>query len=381
VRRRARDLLCCRSDGQPWKQREEEGRCFELVTVEPKVVSGHKFAEGQGLDWSAERERLLRSRVDELGLKIEGTRLEPLVEQLHAELEAAGIDLKPPVFLSDEWGCPEGVPAIGVPFYLADDRLSRLEKEVMESIEAESDEEVLAYLRHEAGHAFNYAYQLFETEEWHELFGPYSRPYREQYEPNPFSRNFVRHIPGWYAQKHPDEDFAESFAVWLTPGSDWRKTYAGWGCLPKLEYVERIVKQVGRTPPRVEVGYDASSELAYSMADYHRRLAHQSIDVPAYFDGDLRELFREGIPKGHSATLRAAEFVRSQRRTLVGNISYWTGLHEGIVRSLIEHFADRCEQLSLWLLEEEREELLSKLTVYATTLCMNRLYKGDFIIK
>ena len=340
-----------------------------------------KFAESAGLDWSAERERLLRSRVDELGLRVEGTRLEPLVNALYTELDQAGIDLKPPVFLSDEWGCPEGVPAIGIPFYLADARLSRLEKELMESIEAETDDEILAYLRHEAGHAFNYAYRLYETEEWHELFGPYSRPYREHYEPNPFSRNFVRHIPGWYAQKHPDEDFAESFAVWLTPGSDWRTVYAGWGCLPKLEYVERTVRAVGRTPPKVGIEYDASAELSYSMDEYYRRLSHQKIELPAYYDGDLKDLFHEGVPDGAAATESAHDFLLAQRRRVVGTISYWTGLHESIVRSLIEHFAERCDKLGLWLLQEEREELLVKLTAYATTLCMNRLYKGDFIIR
>jgi len=344
-------------------------------------VSAAKFAE-HPLDWSAERERLLRARVDELGLTVEGTRLEPLVRQLHVELDAAGIALKPRVFLSDEWGCPEGIPAIGVPFYLADERLSRLEKEVMESIEAESDQEILAYLRHEAGHAFNYAYRLYETEEWHELFGPYSRPYREDYEPNPFSRNFVRHIAGWYAQKHPDEDFAESFAVWLTPNSDWRAAYAGWGCLPKLEYVERIVRELGRNEPLVDTVYDAGAELSYSLAEYHSRLAHRPVEMPAYFDGDLKELFHQGEPPaGERAVESADEWVSRQRRPLVAHISYWTGLHEGIVRSLIEHFAERCQSLRLWLYEDERDELLSKLTVYATTLCMNRLYKGDFIIK
>ena len=25
------------------------------------------------------------------------------------------------------------------------------------------------------------------------------------------------HLDPWYAQSHPDEDFAETFAVWLTP--------------------------------------------------------------------------------------------------------------------------------------------------------------------
>jgi hypothetical protein len=329
--------------------------------------------------WPEDRERLLRARVSELGLRIEGSRLEPLVQQLYRELEEAGIDLRPPVFLSEEWGCPEAVPAIGIPFYLADARLSRLEKEVMETIEAESDGEIAAYLRHECGHAFNYAYRLYETEAWHETFGPYSRPYREHYEPNPFSRNFVRHIPGWYAQKHPDEDFAETFAVWLTPGADWRATYADWGCLPKLEYVDRIVRELGRTPPKVSTDYDDSQELAYTLSEYHRRFAYQPTEVPSYFDGDLRELFQEG-PRPEGA-LSAEEALLELRRQLVSDIGYWTGLHESIVRSLIEHFAARARALGLWLHAKDRERLSLRVATYATTLAMNRLYKGDFVIK
>lgn len=332
-------------------------------------------------EWSEERKRLLAARVDELGLTIEGTRLQPLVQRLYDELEQAGIDVKPPVFLSDEWGCPSGVPAIGLPFYLADERLSRLEREVMGSIEAESDSEILAYLRHEAGHAFCYAYKLFETEEWHEVYGPYSRPYLEHYEPNPFSRNFVRHLSGWYAQKHPDEDFAESFAVWLTPDSDWRREYGEWACLPKLEYVDRIVREVGRTEPLVAPEYDAADELSWSVEDYHGKLAYEPVELPAYFDGDLKDLFETGEPPTEIEALHASEFLRSLRRSLVDDVSYWTGLHGSIVRSLIEHFIARSEALALWLVPDARPALSQNLTAYVTTLCMNRLYKGDFIIK
>jgi Putative zinc-binding metallo-peptidase len=339
------------------------------------------FLESTGSSWSEERERLLRARVDQLGLRIEGSRLEPLVRQLYLELHEAGISLEPRVFLSDEWGCPEGIAAIGVPFYLADERLARLEKEEMESIEAESDAEIMAYLRHEAGHTFNYAYRLHETEDWHRLFGPYSRPYREHYEPNPFSRNFVRHISGWYAQKHPDEDFAETFAVWLTPGSDWRRVYADWGCLPKLQYVDETVRRIGRAAPVVTTEYDDAEELSWSVAEYHQRLSYQPVELPSHFDGDLRELFQQGEPASEGGVQAASEFMRTLRQPLVQDISHWTGLHEHIVRSLIEHFISRAGQLSLWLHEPEAERVRTKLTVYATTLCMNRLYKGDFIIK
>jgi hypothetical protein len=270
------------------------------------------------------------------------------------------------------------VPLIGVPFYLVDARLASLQKELLENIEAESDEEILAYLRHEAGHAFNYAYRLHESEEWHRLFGPYSRPYLEDYTPNPFSRSFVRHIPGWYAQKHPDEDFAETFAVWLTPGSDWRREYAGWGCLPKLEYVARTVGWLGRTPPLVPVDYDEALDLAEPLARYFERFGYSRQELPAYFDADLKRLFR--APPGDE-TRSAAEFIREQRRALSASIAYWTGLGDATIRSLFEHLIERAEQLGLRMLAAERARCTVELATYATALCMNRLYKGEFVIK
>ena len=347
------------------------------------LIDTTPFTEDVSDDPSLERKALMQKRISDLGLTIEGTRLEPLVKQLYAELEQAGIDLKPPVYLADEWGCPEGIPLIGIPFYLADERLVRLQDELMEGVEAETDEEIIRYLRHETGHAFNYAYRLFETEEWHEIFGPYSRPYREDYKPNPFSRNFVRHISGWYAQKHPDEDFAESFAVWLMPGSNWQEAYAGWGALKKLEYVDRVVKEVGRKPPLVTAeGYDSSGELDYSIAEHYDRYGYKPQELPAYYDGDLRELFDENAPGRQPGTGEpAAAFLHRHRRTLLHQIAYWTGVYEGHVRALFDHFIERCDALDLKVNRHDETALLTELTAYATTLCMNRLYKGDFVIK
>ena len=179
--------------------------------------------------WEQERDALLGRKISELGLTMRGSRVERLVEQLYAELEAKSIAFRPTVYLSDQWGCPDGVPLIGVPFYLVDERLERIEAEMSAGIE--DDAEAMRYMRHECGHAVNYAFTLYERPEWRSTFGPFSRPYRERYRADPFSRAFVRHILGWYAQKHPDEDFAETFAVWLTPGLDWRATYAGWPAL------------------------------------------------------------------------------------------------------------------------------------------------------
>ena len=191
-------------------------------------------------NWESERHTLLTRPISELGLSIHGALVQQLAERLYEELAAKGLYFRPPIYLSDQWGCPEGTPIIGVPFYLADPRLSKIEEEM--AVEVEGEEDVMRYLRHEAGHAFNYAYRLYDRADWRQTFGPYSRPYRERFRANPFSRDFVRHILGWYAQKHPDEDFAETFAVWLTPSLDWREQYDGWPALRKLEYVDRVMR-------------------------------------------------------------------------------------------------------------------------------------------
>lgn len=340
------------------------------------------FAEKAHADWSAERERLLQRKINDLGLKIEGTHLERIVGDLYAELERAGIALRPKVYLSDEWSCPDGVPVIGIPFYLADERLCRIEDEMMDGVEAQTDEEILGYLRHEAGHAFNYAHKLYATEEWERLFGSFALPYLEDFTPRPFSRNYVRHIAGWYAQKHPDEDFSETFAVWLTPDSDWQNAYRGWGCYPKLLYVDRIVKELGRKPPVVTgEDYDfASEELVHSIAEHYRRTRPSLLEVPAYFDDDLRVIFER--PTTAQPTVhfqRAEDFLSAHRRSIVLEIAYFTGLYDVQVKSLINHLVDRCRALELWTDKRNHSEVLIEFMAFATTVCMNKLHHGDFI--
>src|SRR5438093_10797220 len=195
---------------------------------------------------------ILAKPIKELGLKLEGSPLERYVHRLHLELDRKGLKkFHPGCYLTDEWGCPSGQPVIGIPFYLADPKLATLEKEMND---LEDAREIMMYMRHEAGHAFNYAYRLYTSPEWRKLFGPFNRRYREHYRPVPFSRRFVRHIEGWYAQKHPDEDFAETFAVWLTPRSGWRVKYKQWPAIHKLRYVGRVARAFGSQTPAVSTG-------------------------------------------------------------------------------------------------------------------------------
>ena len=325
--------------------------------------------------WDSERQALLARRISDMGLTIRGSLVERMVEQLYDELAARGLSFRPPVYLSDQWGCPDGTPLIGVPFYLADPRLSRIEEEV--SVEVEGEGDVMRYLRHEAGHAFNYAYRLYDRADWRKTFGSYSRPYRERYRVNPFSRDYVRHILGWYAQKHPDEDFAETFAVWLTPDLNWREQYASWPALAKLEYVDRVMREVGDAPPEVPplTPDDLPVEaMTYTVADHYREYAEQlPIDDDSHFDGDLRTLFATAAeaPQGEAAWT----FLRRHRREIVGRIAYWTGESATAVSGFVDFLARRLETLGLRVRGLEASTLI-ELTAFGTAVMMNYRYGG-----
>jgi hypothetical protein len=321
---------------------------------------------------------LLSRRISQLGLKLEGSPVERYVHMLYREVERKGLKhFRPPCYLTDEWGCPSEEPIIGIPFYLADANLARLEKEVDG---LEDQREIRMYLRHEAGHAFNYAYKLFETPEWRELFGPFHRPYRDQYRPVPFDRNFVRHVEGWYAQKHPDEDFAETFAVWLTPGSRWRVRYRGWPVLRKLRYVDRVARAVGDTEPIVRLASTdiTVEEMHMTVEEFFRATHPAPAPVEVALENDLPDFF---LRKGRRRRgLRPAwEMVRQHRTDLINKIQYWTGVRRSVVRSLVESIEEAAERLQLYV-DTTREVLsLVELTTYATTLSMNFLTRGGFV--
>jgi len=324
---------------------------------------------------------ILGRRIDQLGLKLEGSPVEHFVLQLQDELRRKGLlKFQAVCYLTDEWGCPDQEPIIGIPFYLADPKLAILEKEMND---LEDAREIMMYLRHEAGHAFNYAYRLYATLEWRKLFGPFNRRYREHYRPVPFSRRYVRHIEGWYAQKHPDEDFAETFAVWLTPGSSWRKRYRGWPALEKLKYVHRTTREVADRDPAVGHGKTdlTVAEMKLTVEQFYRRVARQNrAAVDLAMEGDLADIF--GKPRRRKDGLRpAAEIVQAHREDLTDKIAYWTGVRRPIVRALVEAIIGHCGEQKLYGEPAKEAAYLVELTAYATTLAMNYLTRGRFVLK
>jgi hypothetical protein len=325
-------------------------------------------------------QELLSRPIRELGLQLVGSPVERFVEQLYGELEAKGLaKFHPEVYLTDEWGCPSGEPIIGIPFYLASPALAQLEKETHD---LEDAREIMMYLRHEAGHAFVYAYKLHNKPEWKQIFGPFRRPYRDNYRPAPFSRDYVRHLPGWYAQKHPDEDFAETFAVWLTPRSNWRKRYRGWGAMEKLLYLNRLARKLGKSdPPRRRGLTDITvDEMETTVAEFYhvQQAAREEVAVSELTpDTDLRDIF--AVSKRKKAAVPANEFLHQHRKAVIDKVAQWTGAQRPLIKKLIDTIEKRAGELDLRADGARIPEHLAEVTAYATALVMTYVTKGKFI--
>ena len=326
--------------------------------------------------------------IRDLGLTLEGTPLAPVLDEFLAELDRAGVcpRLRPRFYLSTEWGVPFGTIAIAIPFYLARPELTALHAERTGFVEGVGRADLLRYLRHEMGHVVNYAYLLYEREDWVERFGPITRPYREEYRPEPFSRRYVRHLPGWYAQKHPDEDWAETFAVWMTPGRDWRAEYAGWPeALAKLELCARLMAELADCPPPVtadDLDEDVG-EIAATLEElYGAEGPGTPEDLPPGLDGALRAIFEDlGHPEespGEVPRRPAAALIRRLARTLPAEVYRWTGHFPERTRSLLFGMAARAEELAQVYPEDREGEAALGLTVLVTALAGNHVHRGHY---
>ena len=321
-------------------------------------------------------EELLEVGLCELGLRIKGTELEERIAQVRKELARRDLRSRPHFWLADEWFTPDGVPGVAIPFYLAHPRLAQLEMRQMLEVEGGTPEWCMRILRHEVGHAIANAYRLQRRRRWTQVFGRNSVPYPKYYQPRPYSKRFVLHLDYWYAQSHPAEDFAETFAVWLTPGSMWRERYAGWPALKKLEYVDELMSEIaGRVAPvTLRTRVSPLKALKVTLGDHYERKRARYGDVhPDFYDRDLRRLFSDA--PGRDGGEPAAKFLRRVRRDLRRNVARWTGVYQYTIDQVLKEMISRSKTLNLWRdrLEEVVKLEANMLLIVQT---MNYLHSG-----
>jgi len=328
-------------------------------------------------DWTTlSDEKLLEVRMSDLGLTIEGTEIESRIADMNAELDARGLGFRPFYYLSDEWFTPDGVPGIAIPFYLAHPRLAKLELKEMLEVEGGDPESCLRILRHEVGHAIDNAYALRRRPTRRRVFGNPSIEYPEYYTPKPYSKSFVQHLDHWYAQSHPDEDFAETFAVWLDPRSMWATRYAGWPAQRKLEYMDRLMRELAHARPRVtsKRQLDPLPRLKKTLKEHYRnKREHYGLDHPDFYESDLKNLFSDAPQYAKNAS--AARFVRRIRKEVRGTVASFTDSYQYTIDQLLEKIIERCRELNLRLTESEDSTKIDFM-VFLTVQTMNYLHSG-----
>lgn len=294
-------------------------------------------------------------RLCDLDLRLEETPLAARVERLRAELARAGLRFRPHVWLSTDWFSPSGVPGFAIPFFLAHPRLRRLERRQMFEVEGESETDCMRLLRHETGHAIDNGYRLRRRRRFREVFGSASEPYRATYVPRPSSRRFVLNLDNWYAQSHPIEDLAETFAVWLQLRSRWRQRYAAWpAARRKLELVDAWMEEIAARPPpvRSRERTDSLPKLRMTLGEYYRRKkAHYGSSDRSIYDAALERLFTEDPARGRAA----AAFLGEHRRELRRIVSETTGQYPFVVDQVLRDMILRCRDLGLRVARPERE--------------------------
>jgi hypothetical protein len=325
-------------------------------------------------DWPDHR--LLDLRLSDLGLEIERSRLASSIRQVYRELARRGIRFRPHFWLAEEWFSPDGIPGVAVPFYLAHPRLMQLERRQMLEVEGGTQEGCMRLLRHEVGHALDHAYLLHRRRKWQRLFGKSSQPYPTFYMPRPYSKQYVLHLDFWYAQSHPDEDFAETFAVWLRPRAIWRKRYQGWPALKKLEYVDSLMQEIAGQKPAV-ISRARIEPLARNRKTlrqhYDEKRSQYEMTYPLFYDQDLRRLFSD--EPEHRRRETAAAFLRRIQKEVRQLVSRWTSEYEYSLDQVLKEMIVRCRDLKLHV-KPPQGRLKLETAILLTVQTMNYLHSG-----
>jgi hypothetical protein len=313
-------------------------------------------------------QKFLTTKICDLDLDMDES-LGHCFKKLKRELQSHQVLLWPDFYFGNEWGCVNKKISISIPFYYASPELRELEGDVP------MNEETVKTLRHETGHAINYAYRLWQRKDWKELFGDFNKKYRDGYlyRVNPWSKSYVRHLhymgDPHYAQKHPDEDWAETFAIWLDPRSHWEKKYRNWpNAREKLAYVDRLMEEIsGEQPPCTRVKREGEYRAIEETVSEWWGLDGEMLDqeLQEYLN-DMNELFIMPA-NGRRKLLPAWKLIRKYARLLTEQVSQWIlGSNQHTVRKSLRRWEAICRNESLGYLPEDEERKLIELTTLLT---------------
>ena len=289
-------------------------------------------------------EDLLDLKLRDLDLSIKGSWVERDIEAFYTEIKNKGLKFKPHIWVSEDWYSPDGVPGFAIPFFLLHPRLMKLENEMIGEVEGGNSQWFLKLLRHEAGHAIDNAFGLRKKKRRQDLFGKTSLPYPESYDRKPYSKQYVRHLDASYAQAHPDEDWAETFAVWLNPNSNWKVSYQSWPCLKKLELLNEIMFALkGKIQPvKNKVKTDQLKDLDITLREYYiEKRKRFGISTSPFYEKKLPSILTK---RTNNSTLPLAKIIRKQKKDLSKKLASQNKIYQYQAEQFLNEFVSYCSK-------------------------------------
>jgi hypothetical protein len=300
-------------------------------------------------------QQLLSLKISDLNLNLNNSFVAPLIKKVLKELKQKGFKhFIPHFWISDEWFCPDGVPGIAVPFYLTHPKLIELERDQIKYVEGETRQWCLKLIRHEVGHAIDNAYELRKNRQRQQVFGLASTAYPSKYSFLPYSKNFVRHLEDGYAQSHPTEDFAETFAVWLDPESNWKEKYKIWPCLKKLEFLDNLMNDIKNQPLKIKNNIQIAElkDLNTTLTNHYRKKKKTyRVETDNFWDKSLTRIFC--YSNSEAAYPKASSFIKQYRKVICDEVAQETGHPIYLINSIVNNLLQRTVELDLHLKKKE----------------------------
>lgn len=299
-------------------------------------------------------QQLLDLPMKKLPLEDVESRLKRYKFLLQKELRSKGLAFDFHLWISDEWFCPDGVPGFALPFYLFNKKLMKIQKKQTGLVEGVSEFQILKLMRHELGHTIDNAYALRTNKQRQEYFGSSKQAYPTSYAPNPYSKNFVHYLGDNYAQSHPDEDFAETFAYWLDPSKQWRLKKLSPVVQKKLEFMDELMNSLVGVKAKLKNKFKVEPiEKNSKSLKEHYNLLNQQRDGVALkrVDHHLRSAFPE--QKSSRTLISFSQFEKRKRKTLCREVAQKTGFHQYEVQWALKTLSQRAQSLGICATQRE----------------------------
>ncbi len=281
-------------------------------------------------------------------------RLQKYKAQLKSELRDHGLSVDFHLWVSDEWFCPDGVPGFALPFYLFNPDLMKIHRMETGRVEGRTDREILKLMRHELGHAIDNAYGLRKDKERQDVFGPSSRDYPEHYAPRAYSKSFIRYLGDHYAQSHPDEDFAETFAYWLDPEKMWHLKSFSKNLQKKLHCMNRMMRKIRNQQPKLTNQFvvEPIAKNSETLGEYYARFKRErALICYKRIDRNLTRAF--SFSSGQASTVTLAQFLKSRKKQMARDVAKTEGVYKYEAELALKKIIERAEGLGIEGAEEE----------------------------